>query len=53
MSSSLEKHPSFQPQDPNYRVRVENSFARQRAMATLKITMVLLDPDEIELMFPY
>jgi len=53
MSSSLEKHPSFQPQDPNYRVRVENSFARQRAMTTLKIALARIEPGEIELTFPY
>jgi uncharacterized protein (TIGR00369 family) len=53
MSSSLEKHTLFQVQDPNYRVRVENSFARQKAMATLKITLARLDPGEVELTFPY
>jgi uncharacterized protein (TIGR00369 family) len=53
MSSSLEKHTLFQVQDPNYRVRVENSFARQKAIATLKITLARLDPGEVELTFPY
>jgi uncharacterized protein (TIGR00369 family) len=53
MSSSLEKHTLFQAPDPNYRVRVESSFARQKVMATLKITLVRLEPGEIELTFPY
>jgi uncharacterized protein (TIGR00369 family) len=53
MSSSLEKQPAFEPQDPDYRVRVENSFARQKAMTLLGITLARVDPGEIELMFPY
>jgi len=53
MSSGLEKPPAFQPQDPNYRIRVENSFARQKAMVTLKITLARIEPGEIELTFPY
>jgi uncharacterized protein (TIGR00369 family) len=53
MTSSLEKRTLFQAPDPNYRLRVENSFARQKVMATLKITLVQLEPGEIELTFPY
>jgi uncharacterized protein (TIGR00369 family) len=53
MSSRGEKHPAFQPKDPGYRLRVENSFARQKAMSTLKITLVRLEPGEVELTFPY
>jgi uncharacterized protein (TIGR00369 family) len=53
VSSNVDKQALFQPQDPNYRVRVENSFARQRAMTTLKITLARLDPGEVELRFPY
>ncbi len=53
MSSNVDQQALFQPQDPNYRVRVENSFARQRAMTTLKITLARLDPGEVELRLPY
>lgn len=45
--------PAFEPQDPNYRVRVESSFARQKAMTTLGMKLARVDPGEIELMFPY
>lgn len=53
MSSRLEKHPVFEPQDPDYRARVENSFARQKVMNTLKINLARIDPGEIELTFSY
>lgn len=53
MSSSPEKNPAFEPQDPDYRVRVENSFARQQAMTTLKMKLARIEPGEIELIFPY
>ena len=52
MSPNVHK-PTFLPQDPNYRIRVENSFARQRAMTTLKITLARVDPGEVELLLPY
>lgn len=45
--------PAFQPQDPDYRTRVENSFARQAVMATLKIALTRVEPGAVELGFPY
>lgn len=53
MSSSLEERALFEPQDPDYRIRVENSFARQKAMATLRMTLARVEPGEVELTFPY
>lgn len=44
---------TFEQRDPNYRARVEASFARQKAMGTLKIALVRVEPGEVELMFPY
>jgi uncharacterized protein (TIGR00369 family) len=43
---------SFQPKDPEYRARVEASFARQRVMATLGIAIARLEPGAIELVMP-
>ena len=37
---------SFEPQDPNYRIRVENSFARQKAMTLLGMTLARVDPGD-------
>jgi uncharacterized protein (TIGR00369 family) len=44
---------SFDPHDPAFRDRVRASFARQRVMQTLDITIVRLDPGEIDLSMPY
>jgi uncharacterized protein (TIGR00369 family) len=41
-----------QAQDPNFRDRVRESFARQRVMATLGIEMVHLDAGEVHLVMP-
>jgi uncharacterized protein (TIGR00369 family) len=41
-----------QAQDPNFRDRVRESFARQRVMATLGIEMVHLDAGEVHLAMP-
>lgn len=43
----------FEPRDPNYRARVEASFARQKAMGTLRIALVRVEPGEVELTFPF
>ena len=43
----------FQPQDDNYQSRVSDSFARQRAMQTLGISITKLTPGMIELQLPY
>jgi len=43
----------FEQRDPDYRARVEASFARQKAMGTLKIALVRVEPGEVELAFPY
>ena len=44
---------SFQPNDPNFQDRVRASFARQRVMQTLGISITRLEPGEIELTMPY
>jgi uncharacterized protein (TIGR00369 family) len=43
----------FQPEDPNFSDRVRASFARQRVMQTLGISMTRLEPGDIELTMPY
>lgn len=43
----------FQPQDDNYHRRVSDSFARQRVMQTLGISIAKLAPGMIELQLPY
>jgi uncharacterized protein (TIGR00369 family) len=43
----------FSPPDPNYRTRVEASFARQRVMETLGVRIAELHPGRIKLEMPY
>jgi uncharacterized protein (TIGR00369 family) len=43
----------FEPGDPNFKDRVRASFARQRVMQTLRISITHLEPGEIELTMPY
>jgi uncharacterized protein (TIGR00369 family) len=43
----------FIPQDPNFADRVRASFARQRAMQTLRAEIVGLQPGRIELTMPF
>jgi uncharacterized protein (TIGR00369 family) len=43
----------FQPADPNFRDRVRASFARQRVMQTLAISITRLEPGDIELTMPF
>jgi len=45
--------PTFTPKDPAFDARVRGSFARQKVMATLGITIGALRPGEIELEMPY
>ncbi len=45
--------PKFAPKDPDFDARVRTSFARQKVMATLGITIKSLSPGEIELEMPY
>jgi uncharacterized protein (TIGR00369 family) len=44
---------AYQPKDPDFRRRVEASFARQQVMRTLGISITRLDPGEIELAMPH
>jgi uncharacterized protein (TIGR00369 family) len=44
---------AFRAKDPGFRERVRASFARQRAMQTLGVEIVRLEPGEIELAMPY
>ena len=43
----------FEIRDPHYDERVRASFARQRAMQTLGVSIRRLAPGEIELEMPY
>jgi uncharacterized protein (TIGR00369 family) len=43
----------FTAKDPDFDARVRASFARQKVMATLGITIKALSPGEIELEMPY
>jgi len=43
----------FEARDPDYRARVEASFARQQAMALLGIALVRVEPGEVELAFAH
>jgi uncharacterized protein (TIGR00369 family) len=43
----------LQPQDPSFAARTKASFARQRAMLSLGITITRPEPGEIELTMPY
>lgn len=44
---------AFEPRDPDYRSRVEASFARQQAMTTLGIAVSGIEPGRVELTMPY
>jgi len=44
---------NFTPKDPSFDARVRASFARQKVMATLGITIKSMQPGEIELEMPY
>jgi len=39
----------FEPRDPDYERRVRESFARQRAMETLGMTLLRIAPGEVEI----
>ena len=43
----------YNPKDPDFETRVRDSFARQRAMQTLEIEIIRLEPGAIELRMPY
>ena len=45
--------PQFKPRAANYRARVTDSFARQRAMKTLGISLVEVTPGAVEFKLPY
>jgi uncharacterized protein (TIGR00369 family) len=45
--------PEFEPKDPDFRARLQASFARQTAMASLGVTIARLEPGEIELAMAY
>ena len=45
--------PKFEPRDPDFKSKVTNSFDRQKAMHTLGIHIVDLQPGYIELEMPF
>jgi uncharacterized protein (TIGR00369 family) len=44
---------AFAPKDPAFRARVQASFERQKAMASLGVSLVRIEPGEIELAMPF
>lgn len=44
---------AFEPPDSDYRTRVEASFARQRAMQALGISVAAIKPGRVELIMPF
>ena len=50
---SLTTAPQFEPRAENYRARVADSFKRQRAMATLGISLVDVAPGAVEFKLPF
>lgn len=45
--------PDFQPQDPDFERRVRDSFARQRAMATIGARLASVEPGRVEIELPF
>ena len=45
--------PRFEPKNPDYRTVAAATFARQQAMRTLGISIVRIDPGEVDLSMPY
>jgi uncharacterized protein (TIGR00369 family) len=45
--------PRFEPRNPDYRKVAAATFDRQRAMRALGISIVRLEPGEVELSMPY
>lgn len=44
---------TFEPQDPNFRQRITDSFNQQQVMATLGAELVRVDPGEVVIRLPY
>ena len=45
--------PRFEPKNPDYRAVAADTFARQRAMRTLGISIARMEPGEVDLAMPY
>ena len=43
----------FEPKDPNYRAKVEDSFKKQAAMSLIGCSIKDIAPGRVELSFPY
>jgi uncharacterized protein (TIGR00369 family) len=43
----------FQPRNPNFAVRVRDSFARQSFMETLGVSLTKIEPGHVEMRLPY
>ena len=52
-TSGPSPEPRFEPRDPDYRSKVEQSFGRQQVMRTLGIRIAHLEAGRIELEMPY
>jgi uncharacterized protein (TIGR00369 family) len=45
--------PRFEPKNPDYRAVATDTFERQRAMQTLRISIARMEPGEVDLAMPY
>ncbi|WP_291091165.1 PaaI family thioesterase [Hydrogenophaga sp.] len=45
--------PTFEPRNPDFEVRVRESFARQAAMRTLGATLAVVKPGRVEITLPW
>jgi uncharacterized protein (TIGR00369 family) len=43
----------FEPKNPDYRAVATDTFERQRAMQTLRISIARMEPGEVDLAMPY
>jgi len=45
--------PAFEPQDPDFEMRVRASFARQKVMETIGASLTSVAPGEVEIELPF
>ena len=45
--------PTFEPQDPDFEVRIRRSFARQAALVTMGASLTRVGPGEVEIQLPF
>ena len=45
--------PTFEPQDPDFEMRVRASFAHQKVMETIGASLTSVAPGEVEIELPF